>query len=961
MRKRDALLRWIVILSVLMVFLPVRGTVWADSAAQTTPQQQAKTLLAKMTPEERVGQLFLVTFKGSDIQNNPQITGLITEQHIGGVYLSAANDNFTGPDGTVENTYGLINSLQTSAWDASQSPQIDPNTKQQYQPQYAPLFVGIAQDGDGYPYDQIISGMTQLPNLMAIGATWNISLSQQVGTVLGQELEALGVNLLVGPSLDVLDVLHNEGGGDMGTRTFGGDPFWVGEMGKSYITGLHEGSSNRLAVIAKNFPGSGGSDRPPEEEVATVRKSLEQLKQIELAPFFDVTGDAPSPQATTDGLLVSHIRYQGFQGNIRATTRPVSLDQAALDQLLNLPEFASWRQNGGVMISDDLGSQGIKRFYSPLEQSFDARQVARSAFLAGNDLLFVDNFVASGDPDPYTTIVNTIEFFAQKYREDTVFAQRVDASVERLLTLKYKLYPEFSLGMVVPPTSGLTKVGKSQALTFTVAQDAGSLISPDPSELAATLPRPPESNDRIVFVTDTLEARQCTHCISEPVFPSTTLQDAVIRLYGPQAGAQVLPYKLSSYSFNDLVNLLNGMSSLDTETKVMEEDLRSADWIVFSMLNVSANRPSSVALRRMLSERSDMLRNKRVVVFAFNAPYYLDATDITKLSAYYAMYSKTPAFVDLAARLLFQEAQPAGQLPVSVPGIGYDLIAATSPDPNQVIPLTLDLPEPTATEAAPTNAVETAEPTPVPTFKVGDVIPLRTGVIYDRNNHLVPDGTVARFTFTLGGESGITQQVEEVTVQGVARTSYRIPSPGLLEIRVSSDPAQISELLRLDVSESVGAVMTRIAPPTSTPTPTVTPSPTVTSSPVPPTPTVTIIPPQPPSAGPGEWFLSMFLIWGVAVAVFYIGWQMFSVQWGVRWALLVAVGGLGAYVLYFVLVIPGSERWVNQGGVSGLSFAIVGGAFVGWLCGRVWQLQMERRARQRAAAHQANSTESRAS
>ncbi len=959
MRKRDTLLRSIVILSILFFSLPVGWTVRADSPTQVDPQQQAEDLLAKMTPEERVGQLFLVTFKGHDIENNPEISDLITGHHIGGVILRAANDNFTGPDGTVEQASTMVNSLQSLSWQASQTSAIDTNTRKQYQPQYVPLFVGVSQEGDGYPYDQIISGMTQLPNLMAIGATWNTNLSEQVGAAIGQELEAVGINLLLGPSLDVLDVLHTEGGEDMGTRTFGGDPFWVGELGKSYITGLHEGSGNRLAVIAKHFPGRGGSDRPPEDEVATVRKSLEQLKQIELAPFFDVTGNAPSPEATTDGLLVSHIRYQGFQGNIRATTRPVSLDQAALDQLLGLPEFASWRQSGGVMVSDDLGSQGIKRFYSPLEQSFDARQVARSAFLAGNDLLYVDNFIATGDPDPYTTIVNTIEFFAQKYREDQVFAQRVDASVERLLTLKFKLYPEFSLDKVVPPANELTNVGKTQSLTFTVAQDAATLVSPDPSELAALLPRPPESSDRIVFVTDTMDARQCTHCISEPVFPVTALQDAVMRLYGPQAGAQVLPYKLSSYSFSNLIDLVNGMSSQDTETKVMEEDLRSADWIVFSILNVNADRPSSSALRRMLSERSDMLRNKRVIVFAFNAPYYLDATDITKLSAYYALYSKTPAFIDLAARLLFQEAQPAGSLPVSVPGIGYDLIAATSPDPNQVIPLTLDVGEPNEPEESPTSPTGTPEPTPAPTFKVGDVLPLRTGVIYDQNNHVVPDGTVARFTFTLGGESGITQQIEGVTMQGVARAAYRIPSPGLLEIHVSSDPAQTSELLRLDVSEGVGAVMTRIAPPTPTPTATATPNPSETSSPVPPTPTPTVIITAPPSAGPGEWFLSMFLIWGMATAIFYAGRQMFSLIWGVRWGLLVALGGLAAYVLYFLLVTPGSDRWINQGGVSGLSFAIVGGSLAGWLCGRLWQLQMERRARQRAS-HPANSTESRA-
>ncbi len=80
-------------------------------------------------------------------------------------------------------------------------------------------------------------------------------------------------------------------------------------------------------VIAQNFPGTGNSDRSPDDEVATVRKSLDQLTQIELAPFFSVTSLAAGDPGRIDGVMVSHIRYQGFQGNIRATTKPISLTQ----------------------------------------------------------------------------------------------------------------------------------------------------------------------------------------------------------------------------------------------------------------------------------------------------------------------------------------------------------------------------------------------------------------------------------------------------------------------------------------------------------------------------------------------------------------------------------------------------------------------------------------------------------
>ncbi|HEX2996837.1 MAG TPA: hypothetical protein VHP14_18595, partial [Anaerolineales bacterium] len=92
-----------------------------------------------------------------------------------------------------------------------------------------------------------------------------------------------------------------------------------------------------------------------------IQHCLEQLKQVELAPFFAVTSSTNAAELA-DGLLVSHIRYQGFQGNIRATTRPVSLDEPALSAIISLDEFKTWRANNGLIVSDALGSQAVRDF-----------------------------------------------------------------------------------------------------------------------------------------------------------------------------------------------------------------------------------------------------------------------------------------------------------------------------------------------------------------------------------------------------------------------------------------------------------------------------------------------------------------------------------------------------------------------------------------------------------------------
>ena len=941
MKSNQVLARISLIFMVLVTMLLPYSTALAQtSIPNSDPASQAKALLAQMTPEEKVGQLFLVTFKGRDASKNSQIYDLIVNHSIGGVVLTNSNDNFTGPDGTISNAFSLVSDLQTDAGQVIQGVAQNSATQTPVPSTYIPLFIGISQEGDLYPYDQIINGLTPLPDLMAVGATWKPDLATQVGSVLGSELSALGFNLYFGPSLDVLNEVSSDSGQYLGTRTFGGDPYWVGVMGQSYIQGIHSGSGGEMIVIAKHFPGNGGSDRPPEEEVATVRKSLEQLKQIELAPFFAVTGNSPSAAATTDGLLVSNIRYQGFQGNIRDTTLPVSFDRTALDQLMALPAFTSWRQNGGLMVSDDLGSQAVRRFFDPTGNNFDSRQIAQNAFLAGNDMLYMDNITSTGDPDSYTTILRILQLFAQKYRVDPAFSQRVDLSVQRILTAKYRLYPNFDPQSVIPSQDGLAKIGQSQQVTFDVAQKAVTLISPDPSEISSILPRPPQLRERIVFITDTRTAKQCSQCQDQSALAVDALQNSVLKLYGPRAGGQVMQTHLSSYAFSDLTKLLLGTPPTGTQTPPMLSDLRLADWVVFSTLDVEADVPDSGALRRLLSEQPDLLRNKKVIVFAFNAPYYLDATDISKLTAYYVLYSKTPALIDVAARVLFQELAPTGALPVSVPGVGYDLSVATSPDPSQVIPLFVDEPGFSQAHSTSTPPASTISPTPIPTFKIGDTLPLRTGPIIDHNHNLVPDGTVVHFIMTTVGETNSVQQIDTTTNAGIAHAAFLIQNSGLMNIRVQSDPAMVSDILSLNISPGQSAAITAIAPTT---VPTATQQPTMTLTPTN-TPTPTPIPETPAGISFGRWFLSILLIWGCAAAIYWYGSKRISLRWGVRWGLLSAFGGLVAYI-YIENSPSGKLDPTTRILTPEALIVTLCGILLGWLCGILWRYWIDKRAR----------------
>jgi beta-N-acetylhexosaminidase len=889
-----------------------------DVGAQTaTPPPEVARLLDTLSPEERVGQLFLVSFDGVDASAESHIYDLINNYHVGGVVLMAKNDNFTEAPDTLQDAYQLINTLQQLEWDSAGTIQKDPDSGETFERAYVPLFVGIEQDGGGYPSDQILNGLTGIPNAMAIGATWKPELAQQIGEIQGQELASLGFNLYLGPSLDVLETPNPNARGNIGTRSFGGDPYWVGVMGSAFIKGLHLGSEGKMLVVAKRFPGLGGSDRPANEEVATVRKSLEQLKQIELAPFFSVTGNAPDALSTVDGLLVSHIRFQGFQGNIRATTRPISFDQQALGEILALQELARWRSEGGLIISDNLDSHAVYTFYAPANQGFSAQLVARDAFLAGNDVLFLGN-ITSGEPaESFATTVIVLQFFTQRYREDPAFAQLVDEAVARILTRKRQLFGRFAISNVLAPQQGLAELGRSQQPLFEVARRSATLISPDPQELASILPSPPALRDRMVFITGTEKSLQCSTCTVRSMLAVNAFQEAVLHLYGPTGGGQVSEARLNSYSFDDLSALLNG-----TDVATMESDINRAGWIILALVDANAGQPELVS--RFLSERQDLLREKRVILFSFTAPYYLDATDISKLTAYYGLYSKQPAFVDVAARLLYQELTPLGNSPVSIPGTGYDLIEATRPNPDQVITLFLD----TSPVAEPTSLPTTPEPTPIPLLGIGDTVYVRTGTILDHNGHVVPDGTVVRFSLLLSSEAGgIIQQIDQTTKNGVAQASFGLEKPGLLEIRATSEPATLSDVIQIDVTSGEVAAITVIAPiPSETIEPVlVTPTPLQENGfiSVKGTPRL------------GGWVMAMLFVALSSWLAYWAGTSLYSERWGRRWGLCAFLGGLAGYN-YLALGFPGSAQVLLISGMLGLLGIPVLGELIGLGAAWLW-------------------------
>lgn len=835
---------------------------------------RVEALLSTMTIEERVGQVFLVTFVGNQASPDAEISKLIRQDHVGGVALLASNSNFDNQADTPRQVAELTNSLQALAMEEGAQ---------------VPLFVAVDHEGDGYPYTRITGGTTPLPNAMTIGATWDPANARAVGQIVGRELAAMGVNLLLGPVVDVLADPRPSGQGDIGARTFGGDPWWVGQMGRAYVEGVHQGSSGRVATVAKHFPGHGGSDRLPDEEVATVDKSLAQLKQVELAPFFALVQAGDRPDAVSDALMSSHIRYRGVLGDVRQFTAPISFDAEGMANILALDEFAAWRPTG-LVVSDSLGVPAVRKYFDPTLTTFPHRRIAKEAFLAGNDLLLLSQFDL-GDvwAEQVANIRDTVAFFRDEYRANPAFAARVDGAVTKILRLKLRLYPEFSLEAVQVHADAAPQVcGLGGAVTQRIANQALTLLYPDPN----ALPPPPRRGEKILLFTDARPVRECFTEQCQPFSPlsQTAVEQAILRIYGPEGADQVDAGDLTSLPFGQLKLFLSG----DETQYDVSALLAGADWVILATQDLNPVKgPNSDAVEIFLNDTRSAAYDARFVVLAFNAPYYLDTTEISKLSLYLAAYSKVDASVEAAVRALFGELTPRGAPPVDVVGVNYDLQRQLGPDPNQVIPLVQLAPALDALLLPPLS------------------VRLRAGPVLDRNGHMVADGT--QVTFYAEYEEGVYAPPQSAqTIDGVAETAITLNFAGQVRFRAESDEAARSQTIALEVhllpTETPSPTPSATAgPPTAAPTATAsaTPSPS-------PTPAAEA---GPPVSGPTRPVDGADLLLAAAATVFValagaaaLGRRRRRRATVVRWLSLAVVGGMAGYILYTLQIIR-PESW----------------------------------------------------
>ncbi|GLI27431.1 glycosyl hydrolase [Agromyces rhizosphaerae] len=174
------------------------------------------------------------------------------------------------------------------------------------------------------------AGATALPSTITLAASFDPSLAERYGDLLGTELRAAGCNVLVGPAFDVV---RDPYGGRNG-ECLGEDPLLVGELGGRIARGVH---AHRALTVAKHYVAydreslrTGDGPYEQRTDARDMRVDARTLHEVHLEPFRRAVQDHGVAM-----LLACYIRVNGVYS-------------AQSEELLQLPR-REWGFTGATL------------------------------------------------------------------------------------------------------------------------------------------------------------------------------------------------------------------------------------------------------------------------------------------------------------------------------------------------------------------------------------------------------------------------------------------------------------------------------------------------------------------------------------------------------------------------------------------------------------------------------------
>ncbi len=123
---------------------------------------------------------------------------------------------------------------------------------------------------------------TSFPGMLPLASTWNISLAEKIGQSIGEECRALGVDILLGPGVNMQRL-------SVGGRNFeymGEDPLLTSRVATSYVKGLQK---QGIIAVAKHFI---GNDQDFCRHISSSNMDERTLREVYLLPWESIIKEA---------------------------------------------------------------------------------------------------------------------------------------------------------------------------------------------------------------------------------------------------------------------------------------------------------------------------------------------------------------------------------------------------------------------------------------------------------------------------------------------------------------------------------------------------------------------------------------------------------------------------------------------------------------------------------------------
>ncbi len=375
------ILKIIIIIAIIPIIIYLGVTYFPEEEENYEPINNEKL-------KEKIGQMLIIGFRGTEIDENSYISKTINELNIGGIILFD-KDNPSG-----EFPRNIINYDQTKKL-------IEDLNRYSS----SPLFISIDAEGGQINRLKEVYGFKNIPSAKQMGKE-TIEETENQANILGQELKALGFNLDFAPDVDVNVNPENPIIGQL-ERSFSADPIKVYEHASSFIKGLHQ---NNIITAIKHFPGHGSSTTDSHLGLVDVTNTY---KQNELIPYQKLIENGYS-----DMVMTAHIINTNIDSVYPATLSPLFIKNILRDEL----------NFNGVVVSDDMQMGAIVDNYG-----YDEAII--KAINAGCDMLIISN---NGKTYDEKAPSDAVDIILKAIERGEISSEQINDSYNRIQVLKEK-------------------------------------------------------------------------------------------------------------------------------------------------------------------------------------------------------------------------------------------------------------------------------------------------------------------------------------------------------------------------------------------------------------------------------------------------------------------------------------------------------------------------------------------